>query len=1152
MNRFFQVELTKGLNLTEAVPEEIYQQWMPLLSSAGEGVKRRVELDVYLPDFYHLEVSVSPIKTHETVVGVSFFIRDITQKWRKKSWESLESKVLVNAYRNEPLTDVFDMLLSGIQEIAPSMTCYVTRKIENKLALEWVSTPSLPPSYIAAAPEIPIDPMFGSCGLSASTMQPAYVRDIREHSSWEKYRDITMLYGFYSCYSFPVISKEGRILGTLGVYFREPHDATEHELAIWQCAVNLVGILLEKENNEREVLRKNNQLDEIATSIPGVLYMIRMDPDGTREFEYISKKASQYLGRPLDSIGRDYKSVVSLMKAEYLPDLQKELERSLRDKNDAEFEFSLREDINPEQHTYKLLSSHVFKKDGSVHTYGTIFDITGQKNTESLLKTSKEELEIILKCLNDLVFVVDADHRFVDAFANDESRFMVGKDSFIGRSLVDMFPPKITSQYMHAIETLKNGQETASFYYEMQDSDQRNFYRAQIKTVPDKSRYLVTVKDVTTERSVVEINDKLESVLDEAGDYGRFGIFEFNITTGRLLWSSQLRKVMGIPDTLNETNLFSYYLNAIHPDDLENVQQLITDASQHALDFQTEHRIRHYDGHYIWLLCKARCSIDALTGEAYIRGIAMDISQSKQAEEESKRKSNLLEAVSLLSMNIASDEMLDESIHNMLAKLGETIGVSRINVFRNKGWAEPSGLTGELLFNWNATGVPSLEEDVEMQEMNVEDTGFGDWVPALKEGKPVYGDVETMPETIRQFLSKRNIKTLLIIPVQLDGVWWGFVSFEVINTTYRWQEDEISIFSAVSNLIGSVIERKRVRDNLVKSEMFQRSVVETMAEGLIIMNTDRYAIDCNPAAEAILRMPRAVLMNIDSAQITSNLKRLDGTYFNGDDCPAFRSMHSGQPVVNEVMGFSQKGAPELWVSVNASPLKNPLTGEIIGAVETFTDITERVMKDRELLRNLSQKEVLLKEVHHRVKNNLAIVSSLLQLQQLYTKDDLMKNMLQESQGRLRSMSLVHELLYKNGDFSRIPFDSYLKEIGEYLKSTFAKPHQEILFEISTDECDLEITKAIPCGLIVNELVTNAFKYAFADRNEGLVVISLRRNGEYFVLEVCDDGPGLPAGLDWKTAKTMGFTLVRTLSEQLKGALNIENKNGARLVLTFPK
>ena len=263
------------------------------------------------------------------------------------------------------------------------------------------------------------------------------------------------------------------------------------------------------------------------------------------------------------------------------------------------------------------------------------------------------------------------------------------------------------------------------------------------------------------------------------------------------------------------------------------------------------------------------------------------------------------------------------------------------------------------------------------------------------------------------------------------------------------------------------------------------------------------------------------------------------------------SIELNKVVTGTVMGYKSEDGYR-WMSVNACPLVHPITNELFGVLKTFSDVTERIRHDQELNDNLKQKELLLTEIHHRVKNNLAIVSSLLQLQQLYTTDDQVKTMLLESQGRLRSMSLVHEILYKNGDFSKVSFDKYLNEIGHYLKNTFAKPEQEILFEISTDDCNLEITKAIPCGLIVNEIVTNAFKYAFNNRAGGIIVISLRLQGEYYVLEVCDDGPGLPEGINWAEAKTMGFTLVRTLSAQLKGALSIENKNGARVVLTFPK
>jgi PAS domain S-box-containing protein len=529
--------------------------------------------------------------------------------------------------------------------------------------------------------------------------------------------------------------------------------------------------------------------------------------------------------------------------------------------------------------------------------------------------------------------------------------------------------------------------------------------------------------------------------------------------------------------------------------------------------------------------------------------------EKEDKESEVRRKSNQLNeiaAVSLLSMNLVSDEALDEHIQRLLAKIGEAMGLSRINVFRNFQEGEDPELYTSILMDWNAKGIASMKSDPFMQKMNIRKSGFGKWVQSMQQGQLFINNAEDLSVVEKAFFQRYNTTALLSVPVLLNGAWWGMLTFEIGEKEYVWQEEEISVFSAVSNLIGSVIERKRVRDDLVHSERHHRSVIETMAEGLIISDTNGNTLDCNPAAEKMLRMSREKILSLNAAELTTQLIRLDGTDFLETECPAYHSIHTGNTITNQVMGWCMEGAPELWLSVNASPLRDPLSGTIVGAVETFTDITDQVHQDRELKRNLAQKEVLLTEVHHRVKNNLAIVSSLLQLQQLYTLDEQMRNMLQNSQGRLRSMSLVHEILYKNGDFSRIPFDSYLNEIGEYLKSTFARPQQEILFEISTDECELEITKAIPCGLIVNELVTNAFKYAFADRNEGLIVISLRRNGDYFILEICDDGPGLPDSFDWKTSKTMGFTLVRTLSDQLKGVMNIENKNGARLVFTFPK
>ncbi|MFN8152708.1 MAG: PAS domain S-box protein [Bacteroidia bacterium] len=1152
MQEFFDVEVFQGQNITTAMPTEVYDKWYPLLETACKGSKSHSEIDIQLNDLNRLDVAVNPIIANGQVTGVSFFIRNITDKWRMSAWDSLETKVLEQAYRNVEITEVFDTLLLGIQDIAPAMSCYITRKIDGKMALEWVSSPSLPASYTAHANEIPISPEFGSCGLSASSMQPAFVKDIRLHDSWKTLRDITLLNGYYSCYSMPVISKSGRVLGTLGAYYRQPHDASDFELSLWQKAVNLVGILLESELNKKENLRKANMLDEIARSIPGVLYMIKMGTDGERTFEYVSPKAREYVKVPFDSISKDYHSVIGLISKEFHEPLRETLEKSLKDKSIVEFEFTLRPDINPDFHRYKLVASHDFKEDGTVYTYGTIYDITTQKISELQLLEKQEEMGAIFRGLDDLIFVIDEECRFKDAFSNDEKKFLVPKNIMIGRKMDEFLPDHVIIAYRNACEELNQGnQSQVEFFYEMEKEGSTSYYKARVIRIVESGTYLVTVKDYTSERGIIEANNKLRYILEEASEYARFGSFEFNADTKSLLWSDQLRTMFGIPDDLTGSALFEYFIEALHPDHKNEMIAVIEDSLRNNKDFEIEHMIRHYDGKYVWLRCVARVSTDPFTKETMIRGISMDITRAKSEEREARKRQSLLEAVSLLSMKLASDEELEATVNKLLVKLGESTGVSRVYLFKNSLHPVTGDFTTTQILEWVKEGVrPQIDDEV-LTDLNVGLLGFERWALLLNQGLPVVGDTKDFPGSEQAYLRDNNIKSVLVVPVALNGEWWGSLGFDECSIERVWSENEITLLSAVANLIGTVIERKRVREELIESEARLRTIVETMSEGLVIASVNGNHLSCNQAAADLVGMSKEDLLAMTPEFVYNNFINLDGTPYTEANCPAMQAMKSNKVVTGTVMGYKSEDGYR-WMSVNACPLVHPITNELFGVLKTFSDVTERIRHDQELNDNLKQKELLLTEIHHRVKNNLAIVSSLLQLQQLYTTDDQVKTMLLESQGRLRSMSLVHEILYKNGDFSKVSFDKYLNEIGHYLKNTFAKPEQEILFEISTDDCNLEITKAIPCGLIVNEIVTNAFKYAFNNRAGGIIVISLRLQGEYYVLEVCDDGPGLPEGINWAEAKTMGFTLVRTLSAQLKGALSIENKNGARVVLTFPK
>lgn len=215
------------------------------------------------------------------------------------------------------------------------------------------------------------------------------------------------------------------------------------------------------------------------------------------------------------------------------------------------------------------------------------------------------------------------------------------------------------------------------------------------------------------------------------------------------------------------------------------------------------------------------------------------------------------------------------------------------------------------------------------------------------------------------------------------------------------------------------------------------------------------------------------------------------------------------------------------------------------------DVTDRVKAD-ELIRNsLREKEALLKEIHHRVKNNLQVVSSLLGLQSRVVSDEITRKMFQESQNRIHSMALLHESLYQSNNLSRIDFPEYIRQLAAHLFHSYGVPADRIHLRTDLDKLYLSLDAAVPCGLIINELVSNSLKYAFPDGRHGEVRIELRERPDHMAqLIVADNGVGLRSDIDWETARTLGLRLVRTLAEQLGAKLEVQSRAGTEIQLTF--
>ena len=224
-------------------------------------------------------------------------------------------------------------------------------------------------------------------------------------------------------------------------------------------------------------------------------------------------------------------------------------------------------------------------------------------------------------------------------------------------------------------------------------------------------------------------------------------------------------------------------------------------------------------------------------------------------------------------------------------------------------------------------------------------------------------------------------------------------------------------------------------------------------------------------------------------------------------------------------------------------------GRVIKTYGTNQDITEIKIAENKIKESLMEKEVLLREIHHRVKNNLQIISSLLNLQTRCVEGEETINVLKESQNRVKTMAMVHEKLYQSEDLKDINFKEYTENLVSDLFYSYGVKRGTIDLQINVDNLEMDIDTAIPCGLIINELVTNSLKYAFPS-HKGIVKIELKRIRDKLELIISDNGSGLPDDLDIEATETLGLKMVTILVSQLKGTLKLDRTNGTEFRIIF--
>lgn len=330
------------------------------------------------------------------------------------------------------------------------------------------------------------------------------------------------------------------------------------------------------------------------------------------------------------------------------------------------------------------------------------------------------------------------------------------------------------------------------------------------------------------------------------------------------------------------------------------------------------------------------------------------------------------------------------------------------------------------------------------------------------------------------------------------------------------------------------------------SDSFRR-VVEWAPSAMVMVNARGVIVLVNAESERVFGYPRTDLVGrpvellIPQKFSGQHAGYRDGFFAN----PTPRPMGSGRDLYAR-----RADGSEFPVEIGLNPIETEDGPMVLASI---VDITERKRAQERLEKALEEKTVLLNELHHRVKNNLQMISSLLNLQAGSTNDPGLREVLKESQNRVKAMGLTHQLLYEHKDFSRVDLGEYLGRLAQLLMSAYRDRGSGIALDLllPPERHYVGLDRAIPCGLAVNELVTNAFKHAFPDDRHGRITLALAAAGDdEIILTVTDDGVGLPANFEISMVKSLGLQLVPLLVEQLQGTLVVKGGSGSSFSLRF--
>lgn len=381
------------------------------------------------------------------------------------------------------------------------------------------------------------------------------------------------------------------------------------------------------------------------------------------------------------------------------------------------------------------------------------------------------------------------------------------------------------------------------------------------------------------------------------------------------------------------------------------------------------------------------------------------------------------------------------------------------------------------------------------------------------------------------------------------GLFWGIN--ESVKNQLRIRTNQ-TLQQVNQELETRVAQRATELEKNQEQLKLQEQAIAASHNGIIIADarrSDNPVVFVNKAFEVITGYTLAEIQG-------HNCRRLQGKYQDQPGLKILRQALKTGERCEVVVRNVRKNGEEFWNELHISPIRN-LKGELTHFIGIQMDVTERIQSDedmrninQQLTQSLREKEILLKEIHHRVKNNLLVVSGLLSWQGDLVEDAKILAILEDSQKRIHALALVHEKMYQSQDLAYIDLGEYLKTLVTELVNSITMTDRRVVVTYDLCSVDMNIETVTPCGLIVNELVSNALEHAFPGDRGGTIYLGLVQTGGEFILTVRDDGVGLPPGMDYQRTESMGWQLICLLAEQLEANLTVCQEGGTTVRLAF--